>query len=191
MTVAVLVSLLLGVCAWEDAAGIRAGDLVVAERLIGPAVDPAGVVFSVALRNEGDAAVPVTEVVAIADDGLDVEVLGGSSCRRGCAGVLGWREAQPILENAILWPEEFVLPPEADVQTRGADPVWVVLRVRPADAAAERRLQEGCLFVRELLVRIDGGPPQPLTNRLGEFVVALDRPDAGAPGVTRGCSVLD
>ena len=58
-----------------------------------------------------------------------------------------------------------------------------------SSAAASVALVASMLL--SLLVRIDGGPAQPLTNRLGEFVVALDRPDAGAPGGARGCSVLD
>ncbi|WP_040336946.1 hypothetical protein [Candidatus Blastococcus massiliensis] len=186
---AALALLVLGTataCGRDDAP--RASQfLAVAEVLTTPAADSDGAVFSVALRNDGPEPVTVSEVVVEADDGLAIEVLGASSCRRGCAGAMGWGDAEPMLADSIEWPDGFVVPPEADVMAGRADVVKVVMHVSPADAAARAHLGSGCLFVRELAVRIDDGPPVSLGNRYADFVVALDRPDAGEPGVPAGC----
>lgn len=164
-------------------------DLVVSEVLTAPMVDPDGIVFSVALRNDGADAVYVVEVDALADDGVDVEVLGASTCRHGCAGAMAWADAESMMERSIEWSEGFRVPAEQDVQAGRADPVKVVLRVRVGDADAERRLATECLAVRRLVARVGNGPSRPLPNRLADFVVALDRSDAGMPGVRSGCPV--
>jgi len=164
-------------------------DLAVAEVLTAPTVDQDGIVFSVGLRNAGAEAVSVAEVTALADDGVDVEVLGASTCRHGCAGALPWADAESMMERSIEWSDGFRVPAEQDVLAGRADPLKVVLRVRPADASAERRLASECLFVRQLLVRVGAGTPRPLLNRLADFVVALDRRDAGMPGVRSGCPI--
>jgi hypothetical protein len=166
-------------------------DLAVAEVLTTPMVDPDGIVFSVALRNDGPEAVAVDEVTVVADEGVDVDVLGASTCRNGCAGGLPWSEAAPMMRRSIEWSKGFRVPAERDVSEGRADVVKIVLRVRPSDADAARRVESECLFVRQILVRVGDRPPQPLGNRHADFVVALDRPDAGMPGVTSGCPMED
>lgn len=171
------------------AGAVASHDLVVTEVLTAPMVDPDGIVFSVALRNDGAEAVFVADVTTQADDGVDVEVLGASTCRHGCAGAMAWADAESMMERSIEWSDGFRVPAEQDVLAGRADAVKVVLRVRPADADAERRLANECLAVRRLVARVGNGPSRPLPNRLADFVVALDRSDAGMPGVRSGCPV--
>jgi hypothetical protein len=185
---ALLLAVLTG--SGRQGAASDAGNLLLAEVATAPAVDPAGIVFSLALSNRGDQSVTLTQVTAVADADVDVTVLGLASCRRGCAGALGWREAAPIVARSLLHAGTVEVPPDADVAAGRADALWVVLRVAPATSSAAAELQEGCLVVRELRVRVVGGPLQPLRNRLQDFVVALDRPDAGLPGVSRNCPLL-
>jgi hypothetical protein len=163
--------------------------LSVAEVLTGPLVDPDGLVFSVALRNETDQPVRITEVQAVTDDDVVVDVLGASTCRAGCAGAMAWRDASPMLDKSIEWRDEFVVPSEVAVDAGQADPVKVVLRVRPGDPAGADRLAVDCLFVRELRVAVDDGPLRTVPNHHAGFVVALDRPDAGQPGIPQGCGL--
>jgi hypothetical protein len=132
-------------------------DLVVTEVLTAPMVDPDGIVFSVALRNDGAEAVFVADVTTQADDGVDVEVLGASTCRHGCAGAMAWADAESMMERSIEWSDGFRVPAEQDVLAGRADAVKVVLRVRPADADAERRLANECLAVRRLVARVGNG----------------------------------
>jgi hypothetical protein len=164
--------------------------LVLGNAVIAPAIDPGGVVVSLVLRNESARPITVTSVVPVADDELDVDVLGITGCRAGCAGAMGWQDAQPLLTRLAASPEGVVVPPESAVAARRADGLWVVLRISPRDTEAEASLQHRCLFVEELRVRVDGGRSQPLRNRLEDFVAAVDRPDAGQPGVTRNCALF-
>ncbi|MFL6094583.1 MAG: hypothetical protein ACJ71Y_03965 [Blastococcus sp.] len=178
-------------CASTGGAGEPAAapaPLAISEVLTSPPRDPGGLAFSVALRNDGDAPVTVTDVSAVADDGVTVEILGASTCHKGCPGAMNWRDAEPMLPDTIEFSGTFPVPPAADVQAGRADPVKVVMRVRPADAAAKRKLEGGCLFVRRLLLSVDGGEPVPARNDHADFVVALDRLDAGVPGVEPGCA---
>jgi hypothetical protein len=158
-----------------------ASALAVAEVLTAPAVDPDGIVFSVALRNDSAEPVTVSEVTAVADDGVGVEILGASTCRHGCSGALPWRDAEPMMERSIEWPDEFTVPAESDVRDGQAAVVKVVMRVYVQTPAAQRHLEHSCLFVRELHVRVGDQPPQRLGNRHADFVVAIDRPDPGTP----------
>ena len=159
--------------------------LAVAEVITAPAVDPEGLVFSVALRNDTDVAVQVSEVVAVPGDGVNVEVLGASTCRRGCAGALPWAEAEPMMARSIEFPGAFAVPPASDLR---ADPVKVVLHVSATDTAAARRLTTECLVVRELRVRMgDDRELVRLRNDHAGFVVALDRPDSGMPDAPSSC----
>jgi hypothetical protein len=103
---------------------------------------------------------------------------------------MGWQAAAPILAGSDLRTGPVDVPPESAVAAGEADGLWVVLRVSPRDAVATAALRRRCLFVRQLLVRLDGGPLHPVRNRLQDFVVALDRPDAGMPGVPHSCSLL-
>jgi hypothetical protein len=169
----------------QDAPG---HDLAVAEVLTAPMVDPDGIVFSVALRNDGPEAVEVEDVTAVADEGVHVDVLGASTCRNGCAGALPWSEAESMMPRSIEWPDGFPVPAERDVLAGRADVVKVVLRVRPSDAGAARRVEGECLFVRQILVRVGNGPPHPLSNRHADFVVALDRTD---PNIPSACPIED
>lgn len=162
-------------------------DLALSEVLTAPAVDMDGIVFSVAVRNEADVPLTVRHVEAVADAGVTVEVLGASTCRGGCAGALPWWEAESMMARSIEWTDAFTVPPEADVLDGRAAAVKVVLRVRPADEAAQQRLASSCLFVRELLVRVGDGMPQAVRNGHADFVVALDRPDAGGPDAPSRC----
>jgi hypothetical protein len=162
--------------------------LAVSEVLTAPATDPGGVVFSVALRNDSDAPVSVSKVSAAADASVTVEILGASTCRAGCPGAMNWRDAEPMLADTIEHPGAFLVPPAADVLAGRTDAVKVVMRVRPADEAAGRQLEDGCLLVRRLLVWLDGGGPVSARNDHADFVVALDRKDAGLPGVRPGCT---
>jgi hypothetical protein len=164
------------------------GSIAVSEVLTAPATDPEGLAFSVALRNDGDTPVRVTEVSAVADEGLEVEVLGASTCRAGCPGAMKWQDAEPMIASAIEYPGAFSVPPSTEVLDGRTAAVKVVLRVRAADAAARSHLEKGCLFVRQLLVRVDDAQPVPARNDHAEFVVALDRPDAGLGGVRPGCA---
>jgi hypothetical protein len=163
----------------EPAAGAVA--VAVAEILTAPAVDPDGIVFSVALRNDSAEPAVISEVTAVADEGVGVDILGASTCQHGCAGALPWREAEAMMERSIEWPEEFAVPAESAVRAGQAAVVKVVMRVYVQTPAAQRRLEHSCLFVRELHVRVGDQPPQRLGNRHADFVVALDSPDPGVP----------
>jgi hypothetical protein len=163
-------------------------ELAVAEVLTAPMVDPDGIVFTVALRNDGPAAVAVEDVTAVADDGVHVDVLGATTCRNGCAGALPWSQAESMMRRSIEWPDAFRIPAERDVLAGHAEVVKVVLRVRPSNAAAARRVESECLFVRQVLVRVGNGPPHALSNRHANFVVALDRPD---PNIPSACPIED
>jgi hypothetical protein len=165
--------------------------IAVSEVLTAPATDPEGLAFSVALRNDSDSLVSVSEVSAVADDGLRVEILGASTCREGCAGAMNWRDAEPMMARSIEYPDSFPVPPAEEVLAGRADAIKVVLRVYPEDAAAWRRLDTGCLVVRQLLIRVGDGQLEPAPNDHADFVVALDRPDAGLPGVPPGCADRD
>jgi hypothetical protein len=186
---AVPVALALAGCAGPGGAGDPDAEtpIAVSEVLTAPATDPDGLAFSVALRNNRDRPVSVSEVSAVADDGVTVEILGASTCREGCAGAMNWHDAQPMMARSIEYPDAFPVPPADEVLSGRADVIKVVLHVYPADAAALRRLEDGCLFVRQLLVRVGDGELQPARNDHGDFGVALDRSDAGLPGVPQGC----
>jgi hypothetical protein len=173
-----------------DTAQPPPGSLVLGDAIIAPDVDPGGVVVSLVLRNESARPITVTSVVPVADDEVDVDVLGITGCRAGCAGAIGWQEAQPLLTRLAPSPERVVVPPESAVAAGQADGLWVVLHISPRDAEAEASLQQRCLFVEELRVTVDGGRSQPLRNRLQDFVAAVDRSDAGQPGVPRNCAVF-
>jgi hypothetical protein len=178
----VVLALALTGCQAGGAADERdASALAVAEVLTAPAVDRDGIVFSVALRNDSTEPAVISEVTAVADEGVGVEILGASTCRHGCAGALPWRDAEPMMERSIEWPEQFTVPPESDVRDGEAAVVKVVMRVYVQTPAAQRHLEHSCLFVRELHVRVGDQPPQRLGNRHADFVVALDRPDPGTP----------
>jgi hypothetical protein len=166
------------------------GSLVLGEVAIAPAVDPGGMVFSLVLRNVSAQPIRVTSVVPVADDGLHVDVLGITGCRAGCPGAMGWRDAQPLIARLVPSPQGVVVPPEAAVRSGRADGLWIVLHVSPRDAEAEASLQQRCLFVEELRVTIGGRRSDALRNQLHDFVVAIDRADAGQPGTARNCTLF-
>jgi len=171
-------------------AQLPSGSLVLGDAVVAPYVDPGGVVVSLVLRNESARPITVTSVVPVADDEVDVDVLGITGCRAGCAGAMGWQDAQPLLTRVDPSPEGVVVPPESAVAAGQADGLWVVLRISARDAAAEASLLHHCLFVEEVRIRVDGGRSQPLRNRSQDFVAAVDRSDAGQPGVPRNCALF-
>jgi hypothetical protein len=169
----------------------RPSGLSLAEVITGPLVDPDGLVFSVALRNGTDQPIRVTDVEVVTGEDVVADVLGASTCSGGCAGAMAWRDAAPMLEKSIEWRDDFVVPSAVAVDAGQADPVKVVLRVRPVGPAAGDHLVDDCLFVRKLRVAVDDGPLRTVPNHHASFVVALDRPDAGQPGIPHGCGLAD
>ena len=184
-----------GLAGYQDDVASRGqpeGPLAVAEVLTAPAIDPQGIVFSVALRNDAEVDVRVSDVVAVPDDGVTVEVLGASTCRNGCAGALPWAEAEPMMERSVEYSDAFRVPPASDVLAGRADAVKVVLHVSASDTAGVRRLDTECLFVRELRVRFsEDGEPVAVRNDHAAFVVSLDRPDSGMPDAQSKCPISD
>jgi len=190
VAVVAVVALLLAGCGPTGGADELDGStpIAVSEVLTAPATDPGGLAFSVALRNDADHPVSVTEVSAVADDGVTVQILGASTCREGCPGAMNWRDAEPMMARAIEYPDAFLVPPAAEVLNGHAEAVKVVMRVHATGEEALQRLGTGCLYVRQLLLRVGDGRLLAAHNDHADFVVALDRTDAGLAGRPQGCA---
>ncbi|MGH2385334.1 MAG: hypothetical protein ACRDGB_09840 [Candidatus Limnocylindria bacterium] len=127
----------------------------------------AAAVMSFSLASDADRQLNIVSIEPVTDDGLEVEYLGFSSCRRGCAGTGLWTaEKQRQVESGL----EGHLP--VLVMAEEAPPhLTFVLRV-PSETAVHA-LEGSCLRLLGIDVALDDGTSVFIASHDGEYVAGL------------------
>ena len=138
-------------------------------------------VFSLSLTNATERQLEIVSVAPVSDEGLEVEYIGYSSCRRGCVGTGFWTpETEEQVERGLNG--TLPVPVRSDRVEREGQPPPVelvfVLRVPAADGADA--LERGCLRLLGIDAELADGTSIPIASPSGPFVAAVRAPDRPA-----------
>lgn len=124
-------------------------------------------VMSFSLASDVDRELEIVSIKPVTDDGLEVEYIGFSSCRRGCAGTGLWTaEKREQVEDGLEGTLPVAVPAE-----EAAPHLTFVLRV--PSAAGVAALEEGCLRLLGIDVELHDGTSIFIAGLDGDYVAAL------------------
>lgn len=178
----VLAAVVLAACGTPP---VEPGDLVLSRATLGVPLDqtPDGglrvsAVMSLSLVNETDRALEIVGIEPVADDGLRVEYIGYSSCRRGCAGVQPWTpETQGQVERGLDGTYPVPVPSSQDASEDRPAPAHLTFVLSVPTEAGVAALQRGCLRLLGANVDFGDGSSAFITGSEGPFVAALRAED--------------
>ncbi len=163
---------------------VEAGDLELSRSTLGVPLDRGrdgglrdAAVMSLSLTNGTDETLEIVSIVPVVDDGLDVEYIGYSSCRRGCAGTQYWTpETRQSVERGLddTYPVPVRSGDESEDSTPAVDLTFVM---RVPTAAGADALERGCLRLLGIDAELSNGTSIFITSSYGPFVAALRAAD--------------
>jgi hypothetical protein len=172
-----LAAALLGACGTPPP---ETGDIVLSRSTFGVPLDPApdgglqaSAVMSLDLVNQTDRTLQIVGIEPVADEGLEVEYIGYSSCRRGCAGVQYWTaETEEQVELGLDGTYPVPVPARRDV-SEDRPPAHLTFVLNVPTEAGVLALRRGCLRLLGITAGFSDGSSVSITASEGAFVAAL------------------
>lgn len=131
-------------------------------------------VMSLALANSTDRTLEVVGVETHADEGLQVEYIGYSSCQGGCVGTGFWTaETRARVEGGLDGTYPIPVPSTPYSSGDGPPPVHLVFLFSIPTDAGVAALQHGCLRLLGVSLELNDGATVPVDDGGDSFVAAL------------------
>ncbi|MGH2380900.1 MAG: hypothetical protein ACRDG7_06720 [Candidatus Limnocylindria bacterium] len=167
---------------------LETGDLELSRSTLGLPLDRAfdgglraSAVMSLSLVNQTQRMIEIVTIEPVADEGLEVEYIGYSSCRRGCAGTQHWTpDTQKRVERGL--DGTFPVPVRSDrdeIEDRPPPAELTFVMSVPTVSGADA-LERGCLRLLGINAEFSDGSSAFIASSYGPFVAALraeDEPD--------------
>jgi hypothetical protein len=170
---------------------LKTGDLELSRSTLGVPLDRdhdgglrASAVMSLGLTNVTDRTLEIVSVEPVADEGLEVEFIGYSTCRRGCAGTQDWTpETAERVERGLDGTLPVPVRSDRNDSQDQPPPVELTFVMSVPSAAGADALERGCLRLLGINATFSDDSQTYITSGNGEFVAALraaDEPDGYA-----------
>lgn len=131
-------------------------------------------VMSLALTNSTDRTLEIVGIEPVADEGMEVEYIGYSSCRRGCAGTGYWTpEKQEQVEHGLDGVYPVTVGFSRDATDERPPPANLTFVFSVPTEAGVAALERGCLRLLGVNVELRDGESVYVSESGGSFVAAL------------------
>ena len=131
-------------------------------------------VMSLALANNTDQTLEIVGIEPATDDGLEVEYIGYSSCRRGCVGTGFWTaETEAQVERGLDGTYPVPVPSNRDLSDDGPPSAHLVFRFGVPTEAGVAALERGCLRLHGVSLELSDGQSVSVGESGESFVAAL------------------